>query len=270
MGRQCAMPLRFLLLTRNRTSRQHSRTAERRPCRPARVPDHSRQTSTRGRMKPRSFPTAARDLTAVGRRFYARGSVLGTSGNFSAVSVGVPCGWRSRRAPSTRARCERKDISQVDERGAAVGRAAAEPSAETLLHVVIVSARGRRRLAHAFGLEHDPVGRAARIATASRSTASRCSRGSMASDPRAREWMPIVDNEQDMTKTRGESSARRRRTSRRARVLLRRHGLYTWGETLADAERHVEILEFLFETIGRSATLSTLTKEGYHGAVQNS
>jgi methylthioribulose-1-phosphate dehydratase len=33
---------------------------------------------------------------------------------------------------------------------------------------------------------------------------------------------------------------------------LRRHGLYTWGESLADAERHVEILEFLFETIGRT------------------
>jgi methylthioribulose-1-phosphate dehydratase len=33
--------------------------------------------------------------------------------------------------------------------------------------------------------------------------------------------------------------------------LLRRHGLYTWGSTLAEAERHVEILEFLFETIGR-------------------
>jgi methylthioribulose-1-phosphate dehydratase len=33
--------------------------------------------------------------------------------------------------------------------------------------------------------------------------------------------------------------------------LIRRHGLYTWGRTLAEAERHVEILEFLFETIAR-------------------
>ena len=33
--------------------------------------------------------------------------------------------------------------------------------------------------------------------------------------------------------------------------LLRGHGLYTWGATIADAERHVEILEFLLETIGR-------------------
>ena len=31
--------------------------------------------------------------------------------------------------------------------------------------------------------------------------------------------------------------------------LLERHGLYTWGATLAEAERHVEILEFLFEVV---------------------
>jgi methylthioribulose-1-phosphate dehydratase len=33
--------------------------------------------------------------------------------------------------------------------------------------------------------------------------------------------------------------------------LIRRHGLYTWGRDLDEAKRHVEILEFLFEVIGR-------------------
>jgi methylthioribulose-1-phosphate dehydratase len=33
--------------------------------------------------------------------------------------------------------------------------------------------------------------------------------------------------------------------------LLRRHGLYTWGRDLKEAKRHVEILEFLFEAVGR-------------------
>jgi methylthioribulose-1-phosphate dehydratase len=46
------------------------------------------------------------------------------------------------------------------------------------------------------------------------------------------------------------------RDTRAHAVLLRRHGLYTWGRSLAEAERHVEILEFLFETIGRTATFS--------------
>jgi methylthioribulose-1-phosphate dehydratase len=43
-----------------------------------------------------------------------------------------------------------------------------------------------------------------------------------------------------------------RETSAHA-FLLHRHGLYTWGHTLRDAERHVEILEFLFEAVGRAS-----------------
>jgi methylthioribulose-1-phosphate dehydratase len=34
--------------------------------------------------------------------------------------------------------------------------------------------------------------------------------------------------------------------------LIRRHGLYTWGEDLTEAKRHVEVLEFLLEVLGRS------------------
>ena len=33
--------------------------------------------------------------------------------------------------------------------------------------------------------------------------------------------------------------------------LLRRHGMYTWGDTLFQALRHVEIVEFLLEAVGR-------------------
>jgi methylthioribulose-1-phosphate dehydratase len=41
-------------------------------------------------------------------------------------------------------------------------------------------------------------------------------------------------------------------------VLLSRHGLYTWGESVAEARRHLEVLEFLFEVEGRR-TLGGLT-----------
>jgi len=34
-------------------------------------------------------------------------------------------------------------------------------------------------------------------------------------------------------------------------ALLRRHGLYTWGESVAGARRHLEALEFLFEVEAR-------------------
>ncbi|HSQ21036.1 MAG TPA: class II aldolase/adducin family protein, partial [Blastocatellia bacterium] len=34
--------------------------------------------------------------------------------------------------------------------------------------------------------------------------------------------------------------------------LLRRHGLYTWGNDITEAKRHVEIFEFLLEVRGRT------------------
>jgi methylthioribulose-1-phosphate dehydratase len=37
--------------------------------------------------------------------------------------------------------------------------------------------------------------------------------------------------------------------------LLSGHGLYTWGRDLAEARRHIEIFEFLFECVARSRML---------------
>jgi len=67
-----------------------------------------------------------------------------------------------------------------------------------------------------------------------------------------RELVPIVENDQDMPRLAGRVGDTLASHPEAHAFLLRRHGLYTWGETLADAERHVEILEFLFETIGRA------------------
>jgi methylthioribulose-1-phosphate dehydratase len=65
-----------------------------------------------------------------------------------------------------------------------------------------------------------------------------------------REWIPIVENDQDMPRLSRVVGETLDRWPDAHAFLLRRHGLYTWGETLADAERQVEVLEFLFETVG--------------------
>ena len=38
--------------------------------------------------------------------------------------------------------------------------------------------------------------------------------------------------------------------------LLSGHGLYTWGRTLAEARRHIEIFEFLFEVTSQQKLLA--------------
>ena len=39
--------------------------------------------------------------------------------------------------------------------------------------------------------------------------------------------------------------------------LIHRHGLYTWGDDLETARRHVETIEFLLECVGQQLVLSS-------------
>ena len=67
-----------------------------------------------------------------------------------------------------------------------------------------------------------------------------------------REWIPIIGNDQNMERL--AVGVRRALVAEPAchAFLLERHGLYTWGQTLSQAARHIEILEFLLEAVGRA------------------
>lgn len=66
-----------------------------------------------------------------------------------------------------------------------------------------------------------------------------------------REWVPILANSQDIGALALEVEALLLEQPGIHGFYLRGHGLYTWGRTPADARRHVEIYEFLFEVVGR-------------------
>ena len=63
---------------------------------------------------------------------------------------------------------------------------------------------------------------------------------------------PIFENSQDIARLAEQVEALLNRDPAVHGFLLRRHGLYTWGKDLAEAKRHIEILEFLLEMLGRS------------------
>src|SRR6266566_2474926 len=66
-----------------------------------------------------------------------------------------------------------------------------------------------------------------------------------------RERLPIVENTQDWTAAAPRIEAMLRENPGAHGFLIRGHGLYTWGQDLAEARRQIEILEFLFEVMGR-------------------
>src|SRR5437762_5688325 len=99
-------------------------------------------------MAGQSFAQTASELAAIGRRFYARGWALGTSGNFSAVISQRPLRLAITASSVAKGALRASDILQCDEHGRVVGSRSRRPSAETLLHVEIATRRKAGAVLH--------------------------------------------------------------------------------------------------------------------------
>ena len=66
------------------------------------------------------------------------------------------------------------------------------------------------------------------------------------------EWLPILENTQDYQSLARSIKNTLRQHPHSHGLLLRRHGLYAWGKNVEQAKRHVEILEYLLEVLGRT------------------
>ena len=193
---------------------------------------------------------------------YERGWALGTSGNFSVVVSRRPLRLAITASSVAKGALKAADILECDERGHVVGRRAGKPSAETLLHVEIARRRRAGAVLHTHSVWSTMLsGQADRAAPAGQAglviEGYEMLKGldGVASHEH-REFIPVLDNDQDMTRLARRVGETLEQHPDAHAFLLRRHGLYTWGATLADAERHIEILEFLFETIGRTQALT--------------
>ena len=226
-------------------------------------------------MAGRSFAQTASELAAIGRRFYGRGWVLGTSGNFSAVISRRPLRLAITASSIAKGALRASDILQCDEHGRVVGSRSGKPSAETLLHVEIARRRRAGAILHTHSVwstmlsdgqdEQGQDGQDKHALALDRPglviTGYEMLKGlSGVMSHEHREFVPILDNDQDMPQLARRVGATLERCPEAHAFLLRRHGLYTWGDTLPDAERHVEILEFLFEAVGRTQGRSSVAR----------
>ncbi len=220
------------------------------------------------------FARTAAQLAAIGQRFYTRGWAVGTSGNFSAVLSRTPLRLAITASSVAKGTLRAADILQCDGRGRVVGRPSGKPSAETLLHVEIARRRGAGAVLHTHSVWSTMLSEVWASDAGEQGPAP--DRPGLTPDRPGltivgyemlkglsgvtshehREFIPILDNDQDMPRLAGGVGETLERFPEAHAFLLRRHGLYTWGDSLADAERHVEILEFLFEAVGRTQARS--------------
>jgi methylthioribulose-1-phosphate dehydratase len=204
----------------------------------------------------KSFPEIASSLASIARSFYARGWAVGTSGNLSAVVDREPL--RLAMSPSGVDKGEllAHQILMIDEHARVLSDHAAKPSDEGPLHIRIVSERGAGAVLHTHSIWNTLLSdlHAAEGGVAIEGYEMLKGLHGVKTHEH-REWLPIIENSQDLLALADSIGDTLKKHQSAHGVLLRRHGLYTWGDDPAQAKRHVEILEFLLEVVGRTLLL---------------
>jgi methylthioribulose-1-phosphate dehydratase len=198
------------------------------------------------------YDQLATHLAEVGRRFYERQWVLGTSGNFSAVVTTQPLEICITPTGLHKGALSASDFLRLDAQGRSRSTRPGKPSAETPLHVEIIVARTAGSVLHTHSIWSTILSERHRADKGLAIEGYEMLKGlDGVRTHEHREWIPIVENDQDIPKLAARMAAVLRTEPAAHAILISGHGLYTWGRTIADAERHVEILEFLLEIQGR-------------------
>ena len=189
------------------------------------------------------------ELCATARQCYARGWVPATSGNFS-----VRSGDRVFITASglDKGKLTPEDLLEVGVDGTVLG-GEGRPSAETGLHLAIYRERpGSRAIVHVHSVWNTLLSgrfeadglvslRGYELLKGLAGVQTHEHEEHVPIIPNTQEYAPLVEKLRGVLQENGAAHG----------VLLSRHGLYTWGESVAEARRHLEALEFLFEVEGR-------------------
>jgi methylthioribulose-1-phosphate dehydratase len=196
-------------------------------------------------------PALSSSLAKIGREFHARGWALGTSGNYSAVLRHDPLKLLITASGLDKSALAARDFLQIDY-NAEVLAGKGKPSAETFLHLAVARARRVGSILHTHSAWSTLLSERHADAGGVAISGYEMLKGlEGVTSHEHREWIPIFNNSQDIPALAIKVSELLAREPHLHGFLLSGHGLYTWGVDIPQARRHIEILEFLFEVVGR-------------------
>jgi methylthioribulose-1-phosphate dehydratase len=190
---------------------------------------------------------AGRELAGEAARYAGMGWMRGTSGNLSVTLERDPLRLAVTASGLDKGELTAGDVVVVDESGAAVsaggssGGSAGVPSAEAALHARIAAVAGAGAVVHVHALA--PVLAADRWPNGVELRDLEMLKGfgrAAHDDPVT---VPVIANGQDMGVL-GDAFERGYRADTPA-LIVARHGVYVWGESLRHARHRLECLEWL-------------------------
>ncbi len=193
------------------------------------------------------------ELAETGREFYRRGWARGASGNFSILLARKPLRLCITSAGNEKGTLDETNFLEIDD-DAEILQGFGRPSDETVLHLSIYRLRPKARcilysqtvwgmlLADKYFVDGSIAmqGYEALKGLSGRTESNEIER------------IPIVENAQDQIALSHVIENVLIENPTLHGIYIRRHGLYTWGETVEDARKNVDIFEFMFEVLGRT------------------
>jgi methylthioribulose-1-phosphate dehydratase len=189
------------------------------------------------------FVILANQLIAAGQFIDSKGWVPATSGNLSArLSDGTIAITVSGKH---KGRLQLDDIMLIDaDANPLDGK---KPSAETLLHIALYKRfPDIQCVLHPHSLNATLVSKIFKVACVLEDyelLKGLCG----ISTHKSRIVIPIFANDQNIFRLAAEVEQHWDQSARGYAYLIAGHGLYTWGASVAEALRHLEVLDFLFE-----------------------
>jgi methylthioribulose-1-phosphate dehydratase len=196
----------------------------------------------------------------VVRELGAQGWCQGTGGNFSLTLSQDPLRLLITRSGVDKRHLTPADLMLVGEDAQPVPEETGRPSAETALHCRIVAATGAASVLHVHSVANTLLSEHFGTQGGFTLRGYEMLKGlSGVTTHETEVHVPIFANSQDIPRLSEGVAELLAKHSEVRGFLLAGHGLYTWGASLEEAKRHVEIFELLFECAARRTSFRPFT-----------
>lgn len=191
-----------------------------------------------------------KELLTVGNSFSERKWIQGTTGNFSATVSREPFKLVITRSGADRRALRSSDFVYLSKSGQSLDDR--QVPVETPIHLAIISNSGAGAVLQTHSVWSSVL---AEVYTASGGVELEGFEPLRGLSPigacRHVQWVPILESSGNYPTLVGAIDRLTKNHPGIHAILLRKHGLYTWGKSVKDAVRNVEIFEFLFEVVVR-------------------
>ncbi len=196
-------------------------------------------------------------LREVKEAFAARGWFPATSGNLSArigrgdnatLAFAVTASGKDKSVHTA------EDFIVVDQNGKPMEPTQLKPSAETLIHCEIYKTTGCGAVFHVHTVFNNLVSEQFWEQRKIPIEGIELIKGLGIWEEDAKIEVPILPNYADIAKI--ASLVKNAILPQIPGIVLRKHGIYAWGNDVFEAKRHLEAFEFLFEYVIRRMSLS--------------